>query len=215
MTDPVLAFSKGSDLPLCTCDGRGWSIVIHGGKEVAQRCLRCKDQGFTRQCGGTPRTWATWVPRLELEEQVAAQRAWRGPEAWSCRLWGGPGSGKTHGMQATGHEWLARGFEVRYAVLPEYLERIRKSYGEDAPQVPELMTFDGLLILDELALGKTTEWVQETLERSVGFRYRSGLPTLFATNQHLNVLGVRFPRLTDRLFEGLLLNWEAPSWRRR
>jgi DNA replication protein DnaC len=211
----LLAFANAADFPPCTCDGRGWTIVEQDGREVARQCARCHGQRLVRQFGGQLRTWASWVPRPELKKQVEALRAWRGMDEWSCLLWGGPGSGKSHACQAVGHEWLARGLGVRYVVVPEYLNRVRKSFDDDSVSVPDLESFDGLLVLDELALGKTTEWVAETLERAIGFRYRSSLPTLLASNADLNVLGVQFPRLTDRLFEGLLLHWQASSWRRR
>jgi DNA replication protein DnaC len=168
-----------------------------------------------RQFGDQVQTWETWAPRAELEEQVKALRAWRGTEYWATLLWGGVGTGKTHALQATGHEWLGRGFDVRYTVVPEYFDRLRRSFNDDTMRVPELGEFEGLLLLDELGSDKQTEWTTGVLERAIGLRYRCGFPTLIATNLELNALGVHFPRLADRLFEGALLHWQAPSWRRR
>jgi len=213
-------------LPDCVCGGRrgGYLVVDKAtGREYWRTCAGCSSRRLVRQFGGEVRTWASWEQRPELEAEVTLLRAWRGVgddgDGWSCVLHAAEGvdnygAGKSHALQATGHEWAARNVRVRYIDVPGYLERLRKSMGtDDTP--PTLDGYPGLLILDDIGVGPVSAWVQNVLETVCNYRYRYGLPTLIATNKSMAELEVDLPRLVDRLHQGPRLEWSAPSWRRQ
>jgi hypothetical protein len=214
-------------LPGCTpgCNGTGWyPSADDKGREIVKPCPGCQSRRLVGQFGTEVCTWSNWEYRRELESVVEQLRGWRGGEEWACLLHAGElrryplgnrGSGKSHAMQATAHEWAQRGRTVRYTAVPDLIEQHREAIGDDSVGVPAVAEFDGLLLLDDLGVGKVTPWVQEILERLADYRRRHLLPTLISTNKDLGRLEGEFPRLVDRCFEGLVIEWQASSWRRR
>ena len=220
----ILPFDgKQPGLPPCTCDGiTGWYLVEHpDGRPVARPCSGCVSRRLVRQFGNEgAKTWDTWVPRPELARGVEDLRAWRGGDEWSCLLYSkgdaeNTGAGKSHACQAVAHEWVMRGERVRYIGMPDFIEDLFASFGDSSVTVPNIAEFDGLLILDDVGLGRQPDVIRSLLER-VGFhRRRYNLPTLITTNQDLVKLHELYPRLEDRLSEGLCIAWSASSWRKR
>lgn len=206
----------------CRCDGQsGWYMGEDTqGREVARRCPACAARGVANSFGGIIRIWGTWQPIPELEPAVQKLRAWRGgTAAWSCLLHAGPGAanfgaGKTHAAQATAHEWAMRGMLVRYQVTAELIEAHRRVFdGETRPR--DLSAFEGLVILDDLGAEAATEFARSLVDGICDARYRRRWPTLIATNLDVTALEKRYPRLLSRLFDGLVISWVAPDWRRR
>lgn len=219
----TLTFRPLAELPPCEpgCDGTGWypSCDEHG-RECVRPCPACQSRRLVAQFGCEVCTWASWVARPELAAAIEQLRSWRGGHEWACLLHAGEGqlnrgAGKSHAMQATAHEWAARGVPVRYTAVPDLLERHRAAIGDASVRAPELEEFEGLLLLDDLGVGKATPWTQEILERLADFRRRHHLATLISTNKDLPRVEQEYPRLVDRCFEGLVIEWQAPSWRRR
>lgn len=216
---------SGPGIPECLCAGRGgWYYGTDDkGREIVRPCPGCRSRRLTRQFGDdTARTWSTWSPRTKLATAVTKLRAWRGGERWSCLLYptaktDNKGSGKTHAAEAVGHEWLARDWPVRYLGMPDFVIALKASFDDDSgnprPVLP--VEFEGLLILDDIGLGKTIPTVQELLDGLAFHRRRHLLPTLMTTNKDLDQLEGEFPRLVDRCKEGVLIEWSAPSWRGR
>lgn len=120
----------------------------------------------------TPANFETSDPNPGLEE-AARFAAGEGPHI--LVLQGPTDSGKTHLLECIGRECLARGLTVRYEYVPELLRRVRASFrGDDAEDPLEVCEAASVLLLDELGLGNTTEWVQEQITSVVDERYRNG-----------------------------------------
>ena len=211
-------------VPECLCGGHGgWYYARDDqDREIVRPCPGCRSRRLTAQFGDDePHTWANWSPRAKLVGAVAQLRRWRGGEQWSCLLHpaadvDNKGSGKTHAAEAVGHEWLARGWAVRYLGMPEFITALRASFDDQERRRPALpVEFDGLLILDDVGVGKAFPTVQELLDGLAFHRRRHLLPTLICTNKDLTQLEAEFPRLVDRCKEGLLVEWSASSWRGR
>jgi hypothetical protein len=214
-------------LPFCKpgCNRSGWYPATDDqGREVVRPCPGCQSLRLVGQFGTEVCSWLNWEYRREIASPVDQLRAWRGGQEWACLLHAGDlrkhplgnrGSGKSHAMQATAHEWAERGRTVRYIAVPDLIQQHREAIGDGSMSAPALADFDGLLLLDDLAVGNVTPWVQEILERLADYRRRHLLPTLISTNKDLARLEAEFPRLVDRCFEGLVIEWQAPSWRRR
>ncbi len=209
-----------SDLA-CLCTGNlGWYYGQDSqGREVVRRCPACGVRAVGRRFGGTVKTWDSWEPVPELDAAVSKVRAWRGGQAWACLLHaekGRPnfGSGKTHVCQAIAHEWAARGFLLKYAVVAELVDARRRVFDGDA-QPPDLGSFEGLVILDDLGTESTTDFARSVVDGVCDSRYRCRLPTLITTNLDLVALDQRYPRLVSRAHEGVVVAWCAPDWRRQ
>jgi DNA replication protein DnaC len=93
----------------------------------------------------------------------------------------------------------------------ELLKLVRDTYASDTTEMDVLRPVleADLLVLDDLGVEKTSEWVQETLGHVVNIRYSERRPTIFTTNlvdsddplhpkSFLHRLG---PRTRSRLFE--------------
>jgi DNA replication protein DnaC len=124
------------------------------------------------------------------------------------------GSGKTHALIATAREWIERGTDPRYYLVAEIVNRHRLSFGDESVNPPDVGGREDLVLLDDLGAEASTSFTVEIVDRIVDERYRRGYPTLIATNLSLAELEARYRRVADRLHEGRLLEWEAPSWRR-
>jgi len=220
MADLLVIRGRLGGLPACSCDGTGWMIVTSEGREVARPCAGCSSQRIVRQFGTVAETWESWERRSELEEAVSLLRSWRGGARWACLLHAAPradnrGAGKSFAAQATAHEWAARGSLVRYVSIPAWCQAGAEAWADGRPPILLPVDFEGLLILDDLGSGGLTPIQRDAFERLGDVRRRYQLPTLVTTNADLAALDVSLPRFTDRLHEGLVIEWQAPSWRRR
>ncbi len=214
----MIGFARPAMLPAheAGCNETGWyPATDEQGRECVRPCPGCQSRRLVTQFGEDVCTWDSWVARPELEAAVAQLRAWRGGHEWACLLHAAEGkdstrpegqknrgSGKSHAMQATAHEWAQRGQTVRYVAVPDLLEQHREAIGDESIRVPALAEFPGLLLLDDLGVGKTTAWVQEILERMGDYRRRHLLPTLISTNKDLPRIENEFPAPDRPLLRG-------------
>lgn len=101
---------------------------------------------------------------------------------------GSVGTGKTHlavGMVRA--LVIAKGIEARFLTVPELLDRLRSSYaGEDAHETQARIFGDilaaELVVIDELAAARSTEWVLETIELLIGSLYNNRRSMIVTTN---------------------------------
>jgi len=130
----------------------------------------------------------------------ASVEAWASsPHGWLTLL-GGTGTGKTHLAGASANVRLAAGDEVRFAVVPDLLDELRRTYGEGRSrrfdEVFDDLRYTGLLVLDDLGAHSATEWAQEKLYQLCAHRYVQRSPTIITTNLALEDLD---PRIASRL----------------
>lgn len=165
------------------------------------RCGLCRSEALA---SGDPRDLAAWHARQTITEcdtrlpsryrnatvEHPDVLAWlddwhRNPrECGSLMLSGTVGVGKTWeafgalraavtGPQAT--TWEA-------VVAPEMHAALRPSPKGDPEAVMRRYQTVGLLLVDDLGTGKSSEWVEESMYRVIGSRYNDCLPTIYTTN---------------------------------
>jgi DNA replication protein DnaC len=102
------------------------------------------------------------------------------PEGWLVLL-GGTGSGKTHLAAAIAHELQAKRRGVRFVVVPDLLDYLRRAMHDDDRDRRDLIEdvrAAPCLVLDDLGVHSATPWAQEKLYQILNFRYNAKLPTV-------------------------------------
>ena len=118
-------------------------------------------------------------------------------------LCGDTGVGKTHLAAAAAAARLRQGDSVCFAVVPDLLDALRKSYREsDEASFEELFTAlkeVDLLVLDDLGAHQATSWATEKLYQLCAYRYLRRSPTIFTMNFEPGKLDLRLAsRLMDQ-----------------
>jgi DNA replication protein DnaC len=124
---------------------------------------------------------------------------------------GGTGTGKTHLALAIGWDFvLVRLKSVKYYQCQRLFDKIKSSFGtsNDHELIRKCESVN-LLILDDIAAEKKSEWTDATLDALVDFRYINGLPTVLTTNETEIT-----PRIDSRLAEGNIVTLTVPDYRK-
>lgn len=210
----------------------GWELLekeIEGQMySFAQPCPVCQEKRTKRiidmpgEC-----SWETWQDVPDLKYEVERLKKWKGgAEDWCFVLCapgkktcpeGNRGSGKTHALSATALEWVKRGIEILYHMVPYYLADLEEWYLDRSQKHPgNLETFKGLLILDDLGMedGEKNKKNRRFIDRLIDVRYRNYLPTLIASNLDAEALESRYPRAWSRMNRGTIVSWAAPDRRK-
>jgi DNA replication protein DnaC len=119
---------------------------------------------------------------------------------------GGVGRGKSHLLQAIGWQCLDAGISVRYELVADLLERLRRSYNPNVPEsyeeVMKVYYESAYLLLDDIGLEKPTDWVIEKITAMVDDRYRNGRRLAVATNKSkTEIASTMGARLASRLWD--------------
>ena len=129
------------------------------------------------------------------------------------------GRGKTHLALGIGWQWIGQNYGVvKYWQVSELLDAMRKEYnnppkndyGIALPGEFEKAKDCSLLILDDLGVEKTTEWVADKLDTLINHRWLEGKFTVFTTNL---APGQLQPRIRSRIREGVTVTLEGPDYR--
>lgn len=153
----------------------------------------------------------TFTATTQLQTEALAQckgyaKSFRRGQTRSNLVIYGPsyGVGKTHLAIGVVAQLLAdhRLRNAQFHYVPEFLERIRRSYDDPSQRhILDKACRTDLLVLDDLAAQRTTDWVKEQLNLIANARWSNALPTIITTNvsqeEQEKVLG---PRATSRLF---------------
>ena len=142
---------------------------------------------------------------------------WAAAPHGSLTLIGGTGAGKTHLAAAVANAALRRGQSVWFAVVPDLLDMLRRTYQADAEQSYDQLSASlrdaDLLVLDDFGAHSPTPWAEEKLYQLCAARYVAERPTMFTTNLQPDDLDNRIAsRLSDKE-TGKLLEIKAPDYR--
>jgi DNA replication protein DnaC len=124
---------------------------------------------------------------------------------------GDTGSGKTHLALAIGWDFiLVRQKSVLYYQCQRLFDTIKSSFGTSGDhELIRKCEAVNLLVLDDIAAEKKSEWTDATLDALIDYRYINGLPTLFTTNSTTVT-----PRIDSRLAEGNIITLTSPDFRK-
>lgn len=101
---------------------------------------------------------------------------------------GSVGTGKTHLAVGIVRALVeTKSIEARFLTVPELLDRLRSSYAdEDSRETQARILADilraDLVVIDELAAARSTEWVMETIELLIGSLYNNRRSMIVTTN---------------------------------
>ncbi len=217
------------------CGGTGWHMLPPAPGEAISRAVRC---GCVEVRRGAELLAAARIPpryqhctlanfdlpegarelRLAHAQATAYARDYPGlidRERSGLLLFGGVGSGKTHLAVGLLRELLERGIACRFCDYRELLKQIQATFdpansATEAGVVAPLLEVE-VLLLDDLGVGRATEWAIETLHYILNHRYSQQRATLVTTNledgdpqplaRELTLAGAIGERLRSRLYE--------------
>ncbi len=133
------------------------------------------------------------MPKVRQSPDVLRQVSEAMDGRLNLHLYGTAGTGKSFLAAALLRHELEAGRSGRFAVVPDLLALIRRSYrpnnGPSAEDVLDAVESVDLLVLDDLGAeklvnsqGERSEWVLETLYRIVNSRYLNRRQTITTTN---------------------------------
>lgn len=104
-------------------------------------------------------------------------------------LMGSVGNGKSHLAAAIIREVKNKGYFAIFANVPDTLSRIRATFDqgseETESQMLDALRNADLVILDDLAVEKQTDWKMEIIYQIIDSRYRAELPIVITTNANM------------------------------
>ena len=163
---------------------------------------------------GTRKAYQATIDFVAVNEDGTPKR-----EHHFITLVGEPGLGKTHLALGIGWQWLGQDMgSVRYWQVSELLDSMRAEYNnppQDSYGIPLPGEFErckgtSLLILDDLGVEKTTDWVADKLDTLINHRWLEEKPTVFTTNMAPSQLQ---PRIRSRLKEGVVVTLDGMDYR--
>ena len=99
------------------------------------------------------------------------------------------GTGKTHVAYAIAKKMDEDKFKVKFYNTTNLLKYLKEDFSEqskllsfDNTNYGLLLSYTGLLIIDDFGTEKMSEWVEETFYSLINKRYEEVLPTIFTSN---------------------------------
>ncbi|MGH9417199.1 MAG: ATP-binding protein, partial [Terriglobales bacterium] len=185
------------------CGGTGWRMVERGG---VSRAVRCECQFAARaaallvEAKIPPRYEHCTLENFDLPEGARELRLAHRQAVAYCRdypglvdrerngllFFGNVGCGKTHLAVAIARRLLERGMGCRFADHRELLKQMQATFdpanpATEASVVRPLLEAE-VLVLDDLGVGRATEWALESLHYILNHRYSQRRATIVTTN---------------------------------
>ena len=118
-------------------------------------------------------------------------------------LFGKVGCGKTYYAAAIANALLDRGYSVRFTNFARIANELGATF--DKQDIFDELNSYSLLVLDDLAAERKTEYMAEVVYNVIDARYRAGLPVIITTNLTRNELlrpeTITERRIYDRILE--------------
>ena len=119
-------------------------------------------------------------------------------------FYGSVGTGKTYVAAAIANALVDKGIPVLVTNFARIANKLQESFDGRQAYLDDLNKFD-LIVIDDLATERKTEYMQEIVFNVVDARYRSGLPMIITTNLGIETLknptSVSDTRIFDRILE--------------
>ena len=119
-------------------------------------------------------------------------------------LYGNVGTGKTYAAAAIANELIESGFNVLMTNFSKIINKLQSTFDGREEYLNRLNDFD-LLIIDDLAAERQTEYMQENIYNVIDSRYRSNKPLIITTNLTIDELknpdNISKARTFDRIIE--------------
>ena len=132
-------------------------------------------------------------------------------------LFGNVGTGKTFASACIANALIDQGIPCLVTNFSRLVNEIQSMYDGKQEYIDNLSDFD-LLVIDDLASERDTEYMNETVMNIIDSRYRSGLPLIVTTNltadELKNPADVRKQRIYSRLFQ-MCIPYEVKGTDRR
>ncbi len=190
-------FEPDEDVDICQkCYGGGWEVVPGKGARLCE-CRKKKTQTNQLDKARIPKRYTkcdfeNYIPQNESQRNAVwltrklASAYLPDYDGQGIVLMGNCGVGKTHLSVAVLKELTKRGFNCVFYESGSLLKEIQNSYNTQT-QTSEFSVlapiFDAeVLVLDELAASKPTEWVRDTMTNIINTRYNDKKLTIFTTN---------------------------------
>ena len=119
-------------------------------------------------------------------------------------FYGGVGTGKTYAAASIANALIDKGIPAMVTNFTRIANKLQEKFDKKQTYLDNLNKFD-LLVLDDLAAERSTEYMQEIVYNVIDSRYRAGLPMIITTN--LSIESIKKPanatdsRIYDRLLE--------------
>ena len=119
-------------------------------------------------------------------------------------FYGSVGTGKTYVAAAIANALVDKSIPVLVTNFARIANKLQESFDGRQAYLDDLNKFD-LIVIDDLATERKTEYMQEIVFNVVDARYRSGLPMIITTNLGIETLknptSVSDTRIFDRILE--------------
>lgn len=118
-------------------------------------------------------------------------------------FYGGVGTGKTYIAACIANALINRGIPVMVTNFARIANKLQESFDKRQAYLDSLNLFD-LLVIDDLAAERKTEYMQEIVFNVIDARYRSGLPMIITTNLSIETLKKSTDASDVRIFDRIL-----------
>jgi DNA replication protein DnaC len=122
-------------------------------------------------------------------------------------LYGTVGTGKTYAAAEVANALIDKGYSALVTNFARIANTVGGMYGGKQDYYDSLNRFD-LLVIDDLAAERKTEYMQEIVYNVIDSRYRAGLPMIITTNltaeELKNPQDITNKRIFDRVMERCL-----------
>ena len=118
-------------------------------------------------------------------------------------FYGDVGTGKTYAAACIANELISRGVPVLMTNFSRIINRLQASLDGRQEYLDSLNNFE-LLIIDDLAAERNTEFMNEAVYLVIDARYRSRLPLIVTTNIHAQKMMTETELARQRIYSRVL-----------